>query len=119
METTVFRLFRRDNTQFTHKRKALNGSEKFDDEIKLVRNKLTEQDRKGKADSAAAAAAAAAAVHFNLFLQPVERGSNAGAQWTIHYLRCQVQQEGWDNICRLYKQKRKKKRKTKIAGVVR
>ena len=79
METTVFRLFRRDNTQFTHKRKALNGSEKFDDEIKLVRNKLTEQDRKGKADSAAAAAAAAA-VHFNLFLQPVERGSNAGAQ---------------------------------------
>ena len=78
METTVFRLFRRENTQFTHKRKALNGSEKFDDEIKLVRNKLTEQDRKGKADSAAAAAAAA--VHFNLFLQPVERGSNAGAQ---------------------------------------
>ena len=77
METTVFRLFRRENTQFTHKRKALNGSEKFDDEIKLVRNKLTEQDRKGKADSAAAAAAA---VHFNLFLQPVERGSNAGAQ---------------------------------------
>lgn len=74
IETIVFRLFRGENTQFTQKRKALNRSEKFDDEIKLVRNKLTEQGRKGKADIAAAA------VHFNLFLQPVERGSNAGAQ---------------------------------------